>query len=149
MKYGIFFVDASFNKKYKSSNFGFYEIIYKLKKTKTLQGEFNNSKEAEKKAIIETIHIALKNKYENIIIFNDNKFAIKEIKKIFYENLNYKHMFAYIQFVWIPRDFNKLADFLSKNFNMEDIENKNNKTNQQELENKINSLINFKEKNYE
>lgn len=117
--FGIIFTDASFDHNTKTSTIGIFNISNKKEYTYIVNAL--NPTDAEKKGLKEAIRIAEQEKIFNAIFICDNKEAINTIRKE-YLGRDKINNFWYIQFLWIPREYNQLADFLSKNLNEDDIE---------------------------
>jgi hypothetical protein len=125
MSFGIFFTDASFDYKTHVSSIGITNITNNKEYSKITKA--NNPTDAEKQGIEETIQIAILEKIYNLVIIADSKFGINSKRKEYYggklndlrekEGINLN-----IQFLWLPRRFNFLADYLSKNITEETVE---------------------------
>jgi hypothetical protein len=125
--FGIFFIDASFDYKTKSGVVGAKEVIKNKVFRDTIQAK--HPTDAEYKGIKKLVFWAYSKGYNNIIIFGDNKKAIEVANENLRDDENIKIMFHYIQFVWIKRGFNNIADYLSKNIDKktaEELENQRN-----------------------
>lgn len=101
------YVDASFKKKEKTFNISILDESNKKYQIWKLPYTFF-SQEAEEIAIITAIYYVLKNNFLNTTIYSDNKSAIYKLNNyIFHKSLKLK---------WIPRKFNKEADYYSRKY---------------------------------
>jgi len=134
-KIGFFFTDASLDHKTKNVKVSIIDIISNDKKQ--FNYTTNSIVEAESYSIICALKEGLK-KYKNIIVFNDNLYAVKKVKKdIFSKDNIFLNKYYFVQIVWIPREYNQIADFFSKN-----IDNQ-----KKEKEQKVNSYIQYINRN--
>lgn len=117
---GIYITDASFDKNSRVASISFIEITTNKKSEK--QQQVNNIFEAEYIGIKECM-INAAGKFNNILIICDSKQAIREAKKEVYSNKKWNRKIKDIQFIWLPREYTDLADFLTKNITKGD-ENK-------------------------
>lgn len=116
-KLGFYFTDASFDYKTKSASIGIYDIHNDKKHS--LICKAGNPTDAETQGIEETLKIAYKEQLSNVIIVCDNKVSIKNIKGRI-KDMGYQ--FGYLQFLWLPREYTNISDFLSKNLEEKDVE---------------------------
>lgn len=117
--FGLFFTDASFDHKSKTAVIG----ILNADNNKTYSSSIKAKTplEAEEFGIERSMNIAISEKIFNLIIFCDNKIAINKYKKIISTKKLYEKFWK-IQLVWLPREYNQIADLLSKNIDENDIE---------------------------
>lgn len=122
----LFFVDASFEFKTQASTIGIYDVIEK--KDYSFITKASNSTEAEMIGMRKAMEIAQNEKTIHLAIVSDSKFGISKIKKEIYnerelDKTSIKSGFRikHIQFLWIPREYNQLADMLSKNISEKDV----------------------------
>ena len=108
--FNIFFSDASFDHKTKVASIGIVDI---QKNSYNFVAKANSPYEAEVFGLNKAVEIAIKNKNWNCVFISDNKQAIIDMRKKRIES------FWFVQFVWIPRGYNTIADFLSKNIDNE------------------------------
>ncbi len=109
--FNIFFSDASFDHKTKVASIGIVDI---QKNSYNFVAKTNSPYEAEVFGLNKAVEIAIKNKNWNCVFISDNKQAIIDMRKKRIES------FWFVQFVWIPRGYNTIADFLSKNIDNEE-----------------------------
>ena len=112
----VILTDASFDKQ---SNTGVIGIIYKNNKLQ-IPYKAKNIYEGELKGIKEGIKFAYQKKAKNILLICDNQRAIAEGRKWFFKEPALKNLFKYVQFLWLPREYLKEVDVLSKLLNTED-----------------------------
>ncbi len=108
--FNIFFSDASFDHKTKVASIGIVDI---QKNSYNFVAKANSPYEAEVFGLNKAVEIAIKNKNWNCVFISDNKQAVIDMRKKRIES------FWFVQFVWIPRGYNTIADFLSKNIDNE------------------------------
>lgn len=109
--FNIFFSDASFDHKTKVASIGIVDI---QKNSYNFVTKVNSPYEAEVFGLNKAVEIAIKNKNWNCVFISDNKQAVIDMRKKRIES------FWFVQFVWIPRGYNTIADFLSKNIDNEE-----------------------------
>lgn len=109
--FNIFFSDASFDHKTKVASIGVVDI---QKNSYNFVTKVNSPYEAEVFGLNKAVEIAIKNKNWNCVFISDNKQAVIDMRKKRIES------FWFVQFVWIPRGYNTIADFLSKNIDNEE-----------------------------
>ena len=109
--FNIFFSDASFDHKTKVASIGIVDI---QKNSYNFVAKANSPYEAEVFGLNKAVEIAIKNKNWNCVFISDNKQAVIDMRKKRIES------FWFVQFVWIPRGYNTIADFLSKNIDNEE-----------------------------
>lgn len=132
-KLGIFFSDASFDHKTKTGSIGFFNLINKKEYSFVVKAI--NPTEAEMLGMRKILDVAVKEEILDVIIISDSKNGISRIKKeIYAENQKQKEIdiqndmafngfrIRFLQFLWIPREYNQIADMLSKNIHEKDIE---------------------------
>ena len=100
--FNIFFSDASFDHKTKVASIGIVDI---QKNSYNFVAKANSPYEAEVFGLNKAVEIAIKNKNWNCVFISDNKQAVIDMRKKRIES------FWFVQFVWIPRGYNTIADF--------------------------------------
>lgn len=133
IKFAIFFVDASFDHRTKTSSIGVYDIINKNEYSFILKAK--NPTEAEIEGMRRVIQISKEKEILDVIIVSDSKNGISYIKKEIYNEAQIQKekdlkndmayndfRIRYLQFLWIPRAYNQIADMLSKNIHEKDVE---------------------------
>lgn len=117
-KIGIYLTDASYDKGTGVSSISFIEKtnnttnnIQINTSSNILTSEFIGIKECLKHAF---------RKFKFVVVFCDNINAVNKAKKELFTTMKLNERFAFVQFVWLPREFMHEADFLTKN--IEDIE---------------------------
>ena len=117
IEFGFFLSDASFNHLSKTS----VGIIINLETGKKREYYFENVKnslDAEKKTMYKAIQFAATEKYQSPVFVCDNKFAVQQVKKEFFQSELLRGKFVYAQFLWLPREFMHVVDFFTKNLNL-------------------------------
>ncbi len=133
IKIAIFFIDASFDHKTRTASVGAYDIINKEEYSFVFKA--NNPTNAEMIGMRHIIEVAKNKKILDVIIVSDSKNGISAIKKEIYNETQIQKekdalndyayndfRIRYLQFLWIPREFNQIADMLSKNIHEKDVE---------------------------
>ncbi len=153
-KLGIFFSDASFDHTTKTGSIGFFNLINKKEYSFVVKAI--NPTDAEMIGMRKILEVAKKEEILDVIIISDSKNGISRIKKeIYEENQKQKEIdllndmafngfrIRFLQFLWIPREYNQIADMLSKNIHEKDIEefSKLKEENIKEKKNKINEKV--------
>ena len=116
--FGLFFTDASFDHRSRTAVIGL--INADNSKTYSYSIKARNPQEAEEYGIEKAMQVARQEKIFNLIIFCDNKYAIEKYQRK-YSQPNSQKDFWKIQFTWLPREYNQIADMLSKNINEKDV----------------------------
>jgi len=117
VEFGFFLSDASFNYLSKTS----VGVIINLetgKKKEFFFEKIRNPLEAEKKTMYKAIQFAATERYQAPVFVCDNKFAVQQVKKEFFQSELLKGKFIYAQFLWLPREFLHVVDFFTKNLNL-------------------------------
>lgn len=113
VKFGFFLSDASFDYGSKVCSLGVIDLLTKEQFHKV--GLAKNPTDGEIQGLQFSIEQALKLGYQNVVFICDNKSAVNNLKKMFASHDTFKSLFWYVQFLWVPREFTSIADFLSKN----------------------------------
>lgn len=116
--FGLFFTDASFDHKSRTAVIGIINVDNS--KTYSYSIKAKGPQEAEEYGIEKVIQIAQQEKIFNLIVFCDNKYSVQQYTKKF-SNPEFSKIFWKIQFVWLPREYNQIADMLSKNISEKDV----------------------------
>lgn len=118
-EFGIYFTDASFDHKTKTASIGIINI--QTQETYSYAINAKSPLEAEEFGIIKSLDLALSDRLFNSIVFCDNKYAINNIRKQIIKDGSIKRFWK-LQLVWLPREFNQVADMLSKNINETEVD---------------------------
>lgn len=132
-KFGLFFSNASFDYKTKTSSIGIFNMVNKKEYSFVIKAK--NPTDAEIYAMKQIIDIAQKEEILNVAIISDSKHGISFMKKDIYNQLQKQKeidikndyvinefRIRFLQFLWVPREYNQIADLLSKNINEKNVE---------------------------
>lgn len=117
IQFGFYLTDASFDYSSKTTSIGIINII--TKETFNFIDKAVNPTDAETKGIMKALDIAAQENNLNVIIICDNKSSINHARKRFSTEEGIRSKFWYAQFLWVPREYTHIADFLSKNISQE------------------------------
>lgn len=115
MVVNIFLTDASFDYKTRVAVIGIFELVSK-EKYQFIYEDAKNSSDAELYGLKKAVEIAgRQDKVDNVVFICDNKSAVNIMKKEFFSKEELRAKFWYAQFIWLPREYTWIVDFLSKN----------------------------------